>query len=121
MHRMVEVNVAYTDNINGAIQEQLKYWASTYIPALFDQKIYSPAMAQENGEVIGEDTVKKTGCFSSNADDHVKFIQQYIDLGFDYIIFHCPGPNQRAFLEAYGRDVLPRVRSDAANLQPATR
>ena len=28
---------------------------------MFDQKIYSPTMAQQNGEVVSADTVKKTG------------------------------------------------------------
>jgi coenzyme F420-dependent glucose-6-phosphate dehydrogenase len=67
-------------------------------------------MSQENGEVIGADVVKKTGCFSPNADDHVKFVRQYIDLGFNVIFLHVAGPDQRAFLERYGRDVLPRLR-----------
>ena len=92
-----------------AVQAMLKYWASTFVPTLFDQKIYSPAMAQENGEVIGADTVMKTSCISANPDDHVKFVQQYIDLGFDQVFFHTAGPDQKAFLEGYGRDVLPRL------------
>jgi hypothetical protein len=31
-------------------------------------------------------------------------------MGFDRLIFHSAGPDQRAFLEGYGRDVLPRLR-----------
>jgi hypothetical protein len=31
-------------------------------------------------------------------------------MGFDHLIFHSAGPDQRAFLEGYGRDVLPRLR-----------
>src|SRR5712692_3178280 len=76
-----------------------------------DQKIYTPKMSQENGEVVGPDTIKKSACISANPEDHVKFIQQYIDLGFNYLIFHSAGPNHRAFIEGYGRDVLPRLRS----------
>ena len=120
MPRLIELNVAYTQNIDAAIQEQLKYWAGTYIPALFDQRIYTPKMSQENGEVIGPDTVKKTGCFSANLDDHIKFAQQYIDLGFDCLIFHTAGPDQQAFIEAYGREVLPKLRSMSKTLVQST-
>jgi coenzyme F420-dependent glucose-6-phosphate dehydrogenase len=119
MPRLIELNVAYTKDKEKAIQEHLKYWASTYIPALYDQKIYSPAMSQENGEVIGADTVMKTGCFSDNAADHIKFAQQYIDLGFDHLIFHAPGPDQRAFIEGYARDVLQPLRSQNARQESA--
>jgi coenzyme F420-dependent glucose-6-phosphate dehydrogenase len=110
MPRLIELNVAYTDNKDEAVQALLKYWAGTFVPALFDQKIYTPAMSAENGEVIGADTVMKTSCISANPDDHVKFTQQYVDLGFDRIFYHCAGPDQKAFLEGYGREVLPQVR-----------
>jgi hypothetical protein len=34
-------------------------------------------------------------------------------MGFDHLIFHSAGPDQCAFLEGYGRDVLPRLREDS--------
>lgn len=109
--RLIELNVAYNEPIDAAIQEQLKYWAGSYVPALYDQNIYSPAMSAENGSVVGPDTIKKTGCFSANPDDHIRFAQQYVDLGFDTLIFHSAGPDQRAFLEGYARDILPKLRT----------
>jgi coenzyme F420-dependent glucose-6-phosphate dehydrogenase len=41
----------------------------------------------------------------------VRYAQKYIDMGFDQLIFHSAGPDQQAFIEAYGRDVLPKLRS----------
>ncbi len=120
MPRLIELNVAYTDRIDVAIQEQIKYWAGTYIPALFTQKIYTPAMSQENGEIVEPEIIKKTGCFSSNPDDHIQFIQQSIELKFDNIILHSPGPDQRAFIERYGCDILPKIRTMTQS-QPASR
>jgi len=110
MPRLIELNVAYTENIDAAIEEQLKYWGGTYVPALFEQNIYTPAMSAENGEVIGADIVKKTGCFSPDPAEHIKFAQQYIDMGFDCLIFHTAGPDQKAFIEKYAQDVLPKLR-----------
>jgi coenzyme F420-dependent glucose-6-phosphate dehydrogenase len=113
MPRLIELNVEYTQDIEGAIQAQIKYWAGTFVPALFDQKIYTPKMSQENGEVVGPDTIKKTACVSANAEDHIKFVQQYIDLGFDHPIFHSAHPNQRDMIERFGRDVLPQLKAKA--------
>jgi alkanesulfonate monooxygenase SsuD/methylene tetrahydromethanopterin reductase-like flavin-dependent oxidoreductase (luciferase family) len=31
--------------------------------------------------------------------------------GFDHLFFHSAYPDQKAFLQAYGRDVLPQLRS----------
>ncbi len=113
--RLIELNVAYSNNIDEAIQENLKYWAGSYVPALFNQKIFSPKMSQENGEVVGAETLKKGGCFSANPEDHIKFAQQYIDIGFDTLIFHSAGPDQRGFIDRYARDVLPHLRSLASH------
>lgn len=86
------------------------YWAGALIPAMYNQKIYTPADSAKNGAVVGKDGIQRKLLISSRPEDHVAFARQYIELGFDELYFHCPGPDQRAFLEGYGRDVLPRLR-----------
>ena len=41
----------------------------------------------------------------------MKFAQQYIGLSFDCLIFHSVSPDPGAFLQAYGHNVLPRLRA----------
>ena len=36
-------------------------------------------------------------------------------LGFTHLYFHSAGPDQRAFLEAYGREVLPGLRQNPSH------
>ena len=67
-------------------------------------------MSARNGTVVGPDTLRQKMCLSARAEDHVRFAQHYLDLGFTHLFYHCAGPDQRAFLEGYGRDVLPRLR-----------
>lgn len=110
MPRAVELNVEYAQDEEAAIQNHLKYWAGSYVPALYDQKIYAPALAQQNGAVVGPDTIRKKGCVSSDPEIHARYIQRHIDLGFTEIYLHSAAQDQRGFLQAYGRDVLPRVR-----------
>jgi coenzyme F420-dependent glucose-6-phosphate dehydrogenase len=110
MPRMVELGVAYTDDEEAAIEYRKAYWAGTFVPALFTERIYTPALSEDNGKVVGSDTVKRSVCISADPGDHIELARRYIDLGFDHLFFHCAGPDQRAFLEGYGRDVLPRVR-----------
>jgi coenzyme F420-dependent glucose-6-phosphate dehydrogenase len=110
MPRMIELAVDYTDDEAKAIEHRKAYWAGVFIPALFTERIYTPKMSEDNGKAVGSDTIKEAVCISANPDDHVQFAQRYIDLGFDHLIFHSAGPDQRAFLEGYGRDVLPQLR-----------
>ena len=118
MPRMIELGVAYTDDEEKAIEYRKNYWAGTFVPALFTERIYTPKMSEENGKVVGADVIKEAVCISADPEDHIELAQRYIDMGFDHLIFHSAGPDQRAFLEAYGRDVLPQLRK-AAKTRPA--
>jgi len=117
--RQVEINVAYTDDAAGAVAAHRKYWAGTYVPALFNRKIYTPKESEENGKPVGDETIKKSMCISSKPEDHVAFIQKYLDYGFDEIFLHSSAPDQQAFVEGYGNDVLPQLREKKAQNQKA--
>jgi coenzyme F420-dependent glucose-6-phosphate dehydrogenase len=110
MPRLVELSVAYIDDEEKAIEVRKAYWAGTYLPALFDERKYTPKMSEENGKAVGADTIRKARCISASPEAHVKFAQQYIDLGFDQLFFHSAGPDQNAFIREYGRNVLPKLR-----------
>ena len=118
--------LAYTDDEAKAIEYRKNYWAGTFVPALFTERIYTPKMSEENGKAVGSDVIKEAVCISADPEDHLELAQRYIDMGFDHLIFHSAGPDQRAFLEGYGRDVLPRLREarksksdDARALKPS--
>jgi len=110
MPRMIELAVDYTDDESKAIEYRKAYWAGVFIPALFTERVYTPKMSEDNGKAVGSDTIREAVCISANPDDHVQFVQRYIDSGFDHLFFHSASPDQRAFLEGYGRDVLPQLR-----------
>ncbi|TAM90536.1 MAG: F420-dependent glucose-6-phosphate dehydrogenase, partial [Jatrophihabitans sp.] len=48
---------------------------------------------------------------STDPDEHVARISEYLDLGFTHLVFHAPGPDQDKFLRLYGQEILPRLRA----------
>ncbi|HLY32786.1 MAG TPA: TIGR03557 family F420-dependent LLM class oxidoreductase [Ktedonobacterales bacterium] len=110
MPRAIELNVALARDSESAISAMSRYWAGTFIPALFDQKIYTPAMSAKNGAAVGPDTIRQKSCITANPADHIAFARRYLNMGFTDLIFHSAGPDQRAFIEGYGREVLPELR-----------
>jgi coenzyme F420-dependent glucose-6-phosphate dehydrogenase len=120
MPRMIELGVAYAADRDEAIEIRKAYWAGTAVPALFTERIYTPEMSEKNGKVVGSDTIAQSACISDDPDEHVRYAQRYIDAGYDHLIFHSAGPDQRAFIEGYGRDVLPRLRQKSKPRQKAT-
>ena len=47
---------------------------------------------------------------SNDPDEHIEQIRPYIELGFTHLVFHAPGNNQSRFINAYARDILPKLR-----------
>lgn len=110
MPKLIELGVAYAEDEDAAIDYRKRYWAGTFVPAMFTQKLYTPKMSEANGAVVGSDIVKQKACISADLADHIKFARQYIELGFDQLYFHSAGPDQQAFLTRFGQDVLPELR-----------
>jgi coenzyme F420-dependent glucose-6-phosphate dehydrogenase len=50
---------------------------------------------------------------SSDPDEHVAKVAEYLDLGFTHLVFHAPGPDQERFLKLYGEQILPKLRKRA--------
>ena len=59
---------------------------------------------------------------SSDLEAHRKEIQKFADMGFDRIYLHNVGRNQKEWIEAFGREVLPKIdccsRARSARLSP---
>ena len=61
-------------------------------------------------ELSIEQTAKRF-IVSTDPDEHVEKIKTYLDLGFNHLVFHAPGPDQEKFLSLYGKEILPRLRA----------
>jgi len=110
--RLIELGVEFTDDNEKAIETRKAFWAGTFVPAMFTGKIYTPTMSETNGKAVGSDIISESLCISADPEVHIKFARHYIDLGFNHLIFHAAGLDQRAFLEGYGQHVLPRLRQN---------
>jgi len=110
--KMIELGVAFTDNEEEVIKYRKRFWAGASIPAVYNQKIYTPEMTEKNGEVVGSEYLKKQMLISSDPEDHVEFALKYLDIGFTHLIFHYSGPDEEDFLKQYGREVLPLIREN---------
>jgi hypothetical protein len=47
---------------------------------------------------------------SADLGRHVGWLEEYAQLGFDQIALHHVGQEQRGFIDAFGAEVLPKLR-----------
>lgn len=69
----------------------------------------SPHVVEQIARMVRVEDFEGRLPVSADPEDHLEQIQSYLDLGYDRVFLHNVGGNQAAFLEAFGRAVLPKV------------
>lgn len=119
--RIVEVAADFTGDKQKAIECRKRFWAGAMVPAMFTQRLHTPKLSETNGKVVGAEVIERAACISDDPQDHIDHAMTYLGMGFDQLYFHSAGPDQAAFVEAYGREVLPALRKDRSGRTPPGR
>ena len=53
--------------------------------------------------------VQKAVNISSSLDQHIAWLREYLELGFDHLILHNVNREQEGFIDAFGKVVLPKL------------
>jgi len=108
IRRLIEIKVAYDRDLEFA-RESCSWWAALALTPEQKEGVEDPLemerLADEN-----VDRAPSRFIVSDDPDEVVERIGTYVDLGFDELLLHAPGPDQNRFLEQFGADVLPRMR-----------
>jgi alkanesulfonate monooxygenase SsuD/methylene tetrahydromethanopterin reductase-like flavin-dependent oxidoreductase (luciferase family) len=75
------------------------------------QDIRSPHDFEQMAKLVRPEDFEGRMLITSDLDTHRADIQRYLDLGVDRIYLHNVGRNQTEWIEAFGRDVLPKLTS----------
>jgi len=73
------------------------------------QDIRSPFDFEQMAKLVRPEDFDGRMLISSDLDAHRKEIQKFLDLGVDRVYLHNVGRNQKEWIEAFGREVLPRL------------
>jgi coenzyme F420-dependent glucose-6-phosphate dehydrogenase len=107
---MIEVKVSFDHDRDEALRAT-QFWGALGLTAEQKQGVEDPVEMQRLADELSVDQTAKRFIVSTDPDEHVEKIKTYIDLGFNHLVFHAPGPDQAKFLKLYGAEILPRLRA----------
>jgi coenzyme F420-dependent glucose-6-phosphate dehydrogenase len=107
---MIEVKVSF-DHDREAAMEATRFWGALGLSPEQKHGVEDPVEMQRLADGLSVEQTAKRFIVSTDPDEHVEKIKAYLDLGFNHLVFHAPGPDQQKFLELYGREILPRLRA----------
>lgn len=109
MDKAVFIPASYDQDKQKALQS-ISFWKGAMIKAFFEVDVHDPREIQENGQVVGDDTMEKMAFVISNAEEGIKKIQKYADLGFTDIVLINSSPNRESFVKLLSKDILSQVK-----------
>ena len=116
----IEVKVSFDPDRERALRET-RNWAALALSSEEKTGVDDPVVMEELAARLPVERAASRWIVSSDPAEHVEQIESYIDMGFRHLVFHGPGDDQRRFLELYGREILPVLRSRHAGGAGGTR
>lgn len=109
MPRIIQLHVSWAESRDAAVEQAVREWPNGGMN--FPKgDIRNPEDFEAMAKIVRADNFQGRVFMSPDLGEHTAHIQHFIDLGFDEVYVHNVGRNQEAFIEAYGREVLPRLR-----------
>jgi coenzyme F420-dependent glucose-6-phosphate dehydrogenase len=107
--RMIEVKVSF-DTDRARALEDTRHWAALALSAEEKMSVEDPLEMEKLADALPVERAASRWIVSTDADEHVARIGRYVELGFNHLVFHAPGPDQARFMDLYSEHVLPRLR-----------
>ena len=107
--RMIEMKVSFDTDRNRALQDT-RYWGALALSPEEKMNVEDALHMERLADALPVERTASRWIVSSDPEEHVEKIRPYIELGFNHLVFHAPGPDQERFLRLYAERVLPLLR-----------
>jgi len=107
--KMIEIKISYDPDPELAL-ENTRFWAPLSLSAEQKHSIEDPIEMEKAADALPIEQVAKRWIVSSDPDEAVDKVADYVGYGLNHLVFHAPGHDQRRFLELFKTDLAPRLR-----------
>ncbi|SIQ64975.1 probable non-F420 flavinoid oxidoreductase [Paracoccus thiocyanatus] len=108
----VQVHLSYAASQAEAEHNAVEQWRTNALPGSVAAELCSPAMFDAATGHMEVKDLASSVLISSDPSRHGEWLHQMAALGVERLLLHNVGRNQRAFIDIFGRQVLPQLQSD---------
>lgn len=107
--KMIEIKISYDPDPDSAL-ENTRFWAPLSLTPEQKHSIGDPIEMEAAADALPIEQVAKRWIVTSDPDEAVEKVGQYVTWGLNHLVFHAPGHDQRRFLKLFEKDLAPRLR-----------
>jgi coenzyme F420-dependent glucose-6-phosphate dehydrogenase len=107
--KLIEVKVSFDTDRQRALDDT-RLWGALALTGDEKTGVEDPREMERLADALPTERTASRWIVSTDPEEHVEQIKFYTDLGFNHLVFHAPGNDQRRFLDLYADKVLPLLR-----------
>ncbi len=106
---ILKVQLSYDRTEEKARQGAYDQWRNNIFESVVLAELKTVEQFDSVGQFVQPEELDASVHISSNLEQHIEWLQQYIQLGFDEIILHNVNREQQQFIKVFGEKVLPTL------------
>ncbi|WP_439099056.1 TIGR03557 family F420-dependent LLM class oxidoreductase [Cryobacterium aureum] len=108
MPRVLQLHLSWAETDEEAMANALHEWPNGGM-RFPKSDIRSPFEFEQLAKLVRPEDFEGRMIISADPDEHRRYIQRFVDLGFDRIYLHNVGRNQKQWIDVFGASVLPKL------------
>lgn len=110
LEKMIEVKVSFDTDYQHAL-EDTRHWAALALTPEEKLSVEDPVEMERLAAALPLERAASRWIVSADPQEQLDKIRPYVELGFNHLVFHAPGPDQPRFLNLYAERVMPLLRA----------
>jgi coenzyme F420-dependent glucose-6-phosphate dehydrogenase len=108
--RMIEMKVSFDTDLDKAMADT-KFWGALALTPQEKMDVEDPLEMEKLADALPVERAASRWIVTTDPQEMAEKIGAYADLGFNNLVFHAPGPDQRRFLDLFSKHVAPLLRA----------
>ena len=109
LEKVLFIPASYDEDKEKAL-ESIGFWKGSMIKAFYEVDVHYRRKIEENGQLVGNDVIEKMALVISNAEEGIKKLKKYVDLGFTEIVLTNSSPNREKFVKLLSEELTPEFK-----------
>jgi coenzyme F420-dependent glucose-6-phosphate dehydrogenase len=110
---LMQVGLNWAATEQQALQGAFEQWRYNALGGEVNWELRSPADFETATRFVRMEDMRESVLISADLGRHASWLQEYIELGFEELMLHQVGLNQREFIDVFSGKVLPQLRGTA--------
>lgn len=107
--RLIEMKLSFDTDKQRAL-EDTRYWGALALKPEEKMNVEDPLEMERLADALPVERAASRWIVSDDAQEVVERVRPYVELGFNHLVFHAPGPDQSRFLKLFGEQLAPLLR-----------